>query len=59
VTRIMLSTEEETWTLEDEGDGDLLLTYRHDDMGAEWSVPVNDAVLRTLAARRARHEALH
>lgn len=55
----MLTTEDETWTLEDEGDGDLLLTYRHDDMGTEWSVPVNDAVLRTLAARRARHEALH
>jgi hypothetical protein len=59
MTRIMLSTEDETWTLEDEGDGDLLLIYRNDDDGTECYLPCNDAVLRTLAARRARHEALH
>lgn len=58
MTRIMLATEDETWTLEDEGDGDLLLIYRHDD-GEERFLPCNDAVLRTLAARRARHEAMH
>lgn len=55
---IVLSTEDETWTLQGDAE-DLVLTYRHDDVPGVMSLPVTDDVLLMLAARRARQEALH
>lgn len=55
---VMLATEDETWTLQGD-DEEKVITYQKDGVPGVRSLPITQDVLRTLAACRAKHEALH